>query len=107
MLSKEFVDRMKDQLLDEKEKLNQELSETSEHTEMGDDPNDNALEINVDEVNQDIIAQLKSDIKKIDDALARIEAGTYGICSVGGEEISEARLEAIPWADSCAEHEGQ
>lgn len=37
----------------------------------------------------------------IDDALRRIEAGTYGICTACGEEIPLARLEAVPWASLC------
>ncbi len=105
MPSKEFIERMKDQLLDEKEKLAEELAATAEHANLDVDSQDMAQEFDADEVNRDIIIQLKDDIKKIDGALARMESGTYGKCAVGGEEISEARLEAIPWADSCAEHE--
>ena len=37
-------------------------------------------------------------IKEIDQALARIEDGTYGICLGNGEPIAKARLAAIPWA---------
>ena len=37
-------------------------------------------------------------IKKIDDALQRIEEGTYGYCEETGEEISLKRLEARPVA---------
>lgn len=37
-------------------------------------------------------------------ALGRIEAGTYGICSVGGEEIDPARLRANPAAATCITH---
>lgn len=40
-------------------------------------------------------------IAEIDDALNRIEDGTYGICEVGGELIPKRRLEAIPWARLC------
>jgi len=40
-------------------------------------------------------------ITEIDDALSRIEDGTYGICEVGGEDIPKQRLEAIPWARLC------
>jgi DnaK suppressor protein len=36
-------------------------------------------------------------IKEIDDALARMENGTYGICEETGENIEEKRLFAIPW----------
>jgi RNA polymerase-binding protein DksA len=37
-------------------------------------------------------------LREIDDALDRIEEGTYGICLGTGEPIGTARLRAIPWA---------
>jgi DnaK suppressor protein len=37
----------------------------------------------------------------IDDALARIEAGTYGVCVNCGAQIPPERLEAMPWAMLC------
>ena len=36
-------------------------------------------------------------IKEIDEALARIENGTYGICEETEEAIEDKRLVAIPW----------
>jgi RNA polymerase-binding protein DksA len=43
-------------------------------------------------------------LKEIDDALRRIELGTYGICEGTGRRIQKARLEAQPWARYCLEH---
>ena len=40
-------------------------------------------------------------ISEIDDALYRIENGTYGICEVNGEVIPKERLRAIPWTRCC------
>ena len=40
-------------------------------------------------------------ISQIDDALNRIEEGTYGICELDGQPIPKPRLEAIPWALYC------
>jgi len=37
-------------------------------------------------------------LKDIDDALKRMEDGVYGICLMSGEEISDARLIAMPTA---------
>lgn len=37
-------------------------------------------------------------LTEIDEALHRIENGTYGICEGTGKPISKARLEAQPWA---------
>ncbi|MDA2115171.1 yteA family sporulation protein [Bacillus cereus] len=45
--------------------------------------------------------------KQLDDtkhALQKIEAGTYGICEVSGEEIPFERLEAMPTATTCVQH---
>jgi len=42
-------------------------------------------------------------ITEIDDALARIEAGTYGTCASCGKPIAEERLDAIPYATLCME----
>ncbi len=36
-------------------------------------------------------------VREIDEALERIEAGTYGICLKSGKPIAKARLKAIPW----------
>ncbi len=43
-------------------------------------------------------------IRLVDAALARLDAGTYGRCAVGGEPIPEARLAAVPWAATCVAH---
>lgn len=40
-------------------------------------------------------------IRKIKDALMRLEDGTFGICEECGEEISDQRLEARPIATLC------
>jgi RNA polymerase-binding protein DksA len=40
-------------------------------------------------------------LARIENALKRIEDGTYGSCRVCGREIGEERLEAQPWADLC------
>src|SRR5947208_6270870 len=40
-------------------------------------------------------------LQAIEEALWRIEKGTYGVCSDCGEPIAEARLRAIPWTRVC------
>lgn len=42
-------------------------------------------------------------VKKIDDALACIDEGTYGKCKMCGKNILEDRLEFIPYAQFCVE----
>jgi len=43
-------------------------------------------------------------LTEIDDALQRIENGTYGICEGTGQPIPKARLEAQPWARYSVEY---
>jgi DnaK suppressor protein len=40
-------------------------------------------------------------LQAIEEALARIDKGTYGVCRDCGEPIAEARLNAIPWTRVC------
>ena len=48
------------------------------------------------------VMQIKLEtLNRIDAALARLEVGLYGRCSECGEEISEARLYALPFAVRC------
>ena len=40
-------------------------------------------------------------LKAIDEALARIDEGTFGTCALCGQPIPEERLEALPYATLC------
>ncbi|NOZ62568.1 MAG: TraR/DksA family transcriptional regulator [Calditrichaeota bacterium] len=40
-------------------------------------------------------------LQQIDDAVARIEEGSYGECVICGAEIHPKRLEAVPYARLC------
>jgi len=44
-------------------------------------------------------------LQEINDALARIENGSYGRCIVCGQPIPQERLEALPWAARCVKDE--
>lgn len=46
----------------------------------------------------DLAAADRRLIKEIDDALMRIEEGTYGICELTGKPIKLERLHELPWA---------
>ena len=54
-----------------------------------------------DPVAQRRSADLQVTIAEIDAALARIDAGTYGMCARCGTEIPEERLELRPFASRC------
>lgn len=68
------------------------------------DTNDIADSIEAFEGNAAIEVELEARLLEVDSALARIEAGTYGICSICGSAIEEARLHANPAAATCIAH---
>lgn len=43
----------------------------------------------------------REELTKMDEAIARLEAGTYGICEDCDAEIDEARLKVVPLAPYC------
>ena len=49
-------------------------------------------------------AQARQQVEEIDEALARVDAGTYGICKSSGLPIPKERLRAIPWATERVEY---
>ena len=68
-----------------------------------------AVESSEADIQEDIefaLIQMKSEtLNKINDALARLEAGNYGNCFECGEEIAEKRLRALPFAVRCKDCE--
>ncbi len=46
-------------------------------------------------------------VYEIEEALKRIEKGTYGICELTGKQIPKTRLDAIPWTRFTVEAQGQ
>lgn len=56
------------------------------------------------EQSQALAARLQRRLTEIDEALRRLDAGTYGTCEVCGEPISPERLEALPATAFCLEH---
>lgn len=52
------------------------------------------------------LIQMKSEtLHRIEEALARLDEGTYGYCNECGDEISERRLRALPFAVRCKDCE--
>jgi len=58
-----------------------------------------------DEIEFALIQMKAETLNKIDEALRRLEEGTYGYCFECGDEISEKRLRALPFAVRCKDCE--
>ncbi|WP_051549214.1 TraR/DksA family transcriptional regulator [Nocardioides sp. URHA0032] len=48
-----------------------------------------------------LVRQAEEHLAAVEAALARVDAGTYGVCAVCGREIPAERLEARPTAATC------
>lgn len=50
-----------------------------------------------------LLERHKDALNRIDESLRKLKEGTYGICENCGQEISEKRLRALPFAIYCVE----
>lgn len=65
------------------------------------DWSENAVESENDEVLERVGDMALEEIQKIKSALAKIDAGTYGICERCDKKIAPQRLKALPYATTC------
>ncbi|MCA1949215.1 TraR/DksA family transcriptional regulator [Gracilinema caldarium] len=108
-MDKEFVEKMKQSLIDLKKEIITNLISGNEDfkqivEEM--DPKDFA-DIASDDIDRKMIEAIGTQdvkrLKAIDNALSRIQQGKYGLCVKCGKKIPQDRLEAIPYALMCIE----
>ena len=107
------TEEFKERLLAERDRLREAVAylqkehpgsleeETSELSFADNHPGDVATETFDRELDEGLEEGAERRLEQIDRALARIEAGTYGICAVCGKPIGEERLRAVPWAELC------
>ena len=62
---------------------------------------DTASETYERELDEGLEDDARDQLRQVDEAVARIDAGTYGTCSVCGKAIPVERLEALPWTTLC------
>jgi len=108
-LDEAALDRARASLERERDSLRAELRE---HGADPDDPN--AFRVELDSGFADraettterarllsVVATLRDDLKEVDEALARVREGRYGICESCGDPIAPERLEAMASARLC------
>jgi RNA polymerase-binding transcription factor DksA len=65
------------------------------------DWDDQALLRETDEVLSGLGLSAQAEARMVDAALARIDAGTFGICARCGADIGADRLDAVPYTPFC------
>jgi RNA polymerase-binding protein DksA len=111
-LTKEILAELKEKLLEEKTRIQTELDRIGKPTtkegdystnfsEMGEDEDENASEVEEYTDNLALEANLEKQLKEILEALEKMESGTYGKCENCNTDISIERLRAYPAAKTC------
>lgn len=95
---KKILLKMKEEIIRDINSIRE--SEHAEHNEVGDEY-DLASQERERELGIIMSAQEKNKLMAIEDALRRIEEGTYGYCEECGDKISKQRLKAVPFATLC------
>jgi RNA polymerase-binding protein DksA len=113
-LNKEVLNKIKSDLQERKKQLEEDLEDIAQKgedgdeyrarfPEFGDKPDENAQEISEYTTNIATEEVLNKTLRDINNALERIEKGTYGSCKYCGRTINEKRLMARPTASACIE----
>jgi len=103
---KKFLVKVHEHLQEMKAKLLSEIdtelrAEREGNKDEGMDTYDLASEERDREINFILSDRERVKIKQIDDALERIDDGTYGVCESCGLEVAEERLDAMPFTRLC------
>ena len=97
------IEQRKSDLLKRRAELDEKLHEIDDELESHNarDWEELAVQRETDEVLEGMGLSGMAEIKAIDAALERIEGGSYGFCVKCGEEISQERLDVLPYAPLC------
>lgn len=111
-MQKALLEKYKRTLIDLEDRLDGEVhrlvdaipDEVNSPGELSNVPTHNAdRDVELFETDVEVLRNEQDLHAKVHEALARIEAGTYGICERCGRPIPKARLDAIPYAHHCKE----
>ena len=103
---KDQTDRFRKKLLQKRDELMQDLAknrEVSDETvdESAQDMADRATSAYTKEFAYSLSEADRKILVLIDEAVSRLDAGTYGTCVHCSAPVQEKRLEAVPWARHC------
>ncbi|MGE6245624.1 TraR/DksA family transcriptional regulator [Psychrobacter proteolyticus] len=103
------LDTSKQNLLELKDEYESRINKIEDHIQNPQDDlnehwEDQAISYRQNDMRKNLMAEARQSLIYVENALSRIENGTYGECEVCGEQIEEQRLEALPYATLCMEH---
>jgi len=108
------IEAIRRRLLERKARLERELAEAEEHVARSDEVeaagelsayDDHAADTASETVEREkdfaLAKSAESMLQRIQNALRKLDAGSYGLCDSCGRPISAQRLEALPFATLC------
>lgn len=97
------MEEFKKRLVSRRAELVERMNKIDDLLEEPVDPDveERATERELDDVYEEQGNVDREEVMAIDAALKRMENGVFGTCISCGEPISEARLEAVPYATKC------
>ena len=105
-LKKILEDRRREMMSQVQERLRDVRAEGASNTVQGVLDAAESSEADIQDEIEFALIQMKAEtLNKIDEALRRLEEGTYGYCFECGDEVSERRLRALPFAVRCKDCE--
>lgn len=96
---KSQLQNMRSEFTHRVEALEKDIHHTEEPVEK--DFAEQATQSENDEVMNALDDEAKTAIIQIDNALLRVQNGTFGVCETCGNQINENRLQVIPFANLC------
>jgi DnaK suppressor protein len=105
-LTQDLFDTLRARLLEQRQEIvnmyNQDVRAGQEST---DEPTEDIVDRANNSYNRELMFSISDSerqlLLQIEDAINRMDAGTYGRCTNCGNTIHPLRLEAVPWARFC------
>ncbi len=100
------TNKVKAELTALRDSIEERMAKLKRHVHQREEPipqdfSEQAVDMQNDETMVALDDELDSQLADVAAALARIEADSYGACTQCGEDIEEARLEALPATPFC------
>ncbi len=101
-------EEIRQQLVSKRQEVLQRVSDIQKDLRNEDNPiekdfEEQAVQMENEEVLNALDAEGRATLRKIDHALARIEAGNYDICAICDTRIPIERLRVMPYTELCVE----
>jgi DnaK suppressor protein len=103
------AERARELLAGERSRIEEELRSLApqEGDDAPEDTGDEAADLQGAELDEQQAEDLRAQLAAVERAEQRLADGTYGVSVESGDQIPDARLEAVPWAERTVEEQAR